>query len=179
MKLLDGVIGTADISADEVYRYTLERSWGTRTARVLWIMLNPSTAGATIDDPTLRRCQHFTRCWGYDRLIIANLFALRSSDPKTLRLHADPVGCDNATHLEMLLQDPASELVVAAWGAHGGLRYRDASLIAVAARCGRDLYALGLTKDGKPKHPLARGRERVPDDAQPVIFRESTPGIVR
>lgn len=168
MTLADGVIGTAEISDDERYRYTLTRSWGTRPLGVLWIMLNPSTASAEDDDPTLRRVQSFTRAWSYDRLVVANLFALRATDPKALHCAA-PIGDDNDARLEALMRDQATDLVIAAWGTHGGLRFRDAAVIAMAGRCDRSLHALELTKNGKPKHPLyAKG------DRKPIVFRGAT-----
>jgi len=39
-----------------------------------WIMLNPSRADATDDDPTVRRCLGFASAWGYGSLLIHNLY---------------------------------------------------------------------------------------------------------
>lgn len=162
LPLLDGVRGDAILSPDRTYRYLLTRDWnqgGTGKGSmnsVLWIMLNPSVGDAADDDRTLRRCQQFSRSWGYDGLAVVNLFALRSSDPSRLRSHPDPVGHDNDMVIASLMA-PACEavkLVVAAWGRHGSTRFRDARVIDLARKCGRDLHALVLNDDGSPKHPL-------------------------
>lgn len=168
MKLLDGVTADATLSDDGFYRYTLARAWGPRPLGVLWIMLNPSTATAEEDDPTLRRCQAFTRAWGYDRLVVANLFALRSKNPVALRRAHDPVGPDNDWTLQQLLAGVDSALVIAAWGTNGGLRWRDAAVISMANRAGRTLHALELSAAGRPKHPLY-----VKGDRTPIIYREA------
>lgn len=65
--------GSAVLSPDGVYRYELRRSWNPRPA-CGWIMLNPSRADATDDDPTVRRCLGFASAWGYGSLLIHNLY---------------------------------------------------------------------------------------------------------
>src|SRR5690554_6900188 len=84
------------------YRYTLTRSdygdapWlSMHEPRLLWIMLNPSTADETADDPTIRRVKAFTRRLGYSGLTVVNLYAMRSTDPRGLWAAADPIGPDN------------------------------------------------------------------------------------
>ena len=81
-----------------VYRYLLTRRWGTVPAMV-WIMLNPSTADAFAEDPTIRRCLIFAHREGCGGLTVVNLFALRSTDPKALTRHPDPVGPANDTFI--------------------------------------------------------------------------------
>lgn len=83
---------SAVISECGSYRYRLERVWEAEKDRVAFIMLNPSTADASKDDPTIRRCIGFAKAWGFGGLIVGNLFALRSTDPKALYGHKDPVG---------------------------------------------------------------------------------------
>src|SRR6266404_7428098 len=66
------------------YRYLLWRTLRQRdvsAGSIVWLMLNPSTADASSDDPTIRRCLGFTRAWGYRRLLVVNLFAWRTGDP--------------------------------------------------------------------------------------------------
>lgn len=127
---------SAFLSECGVYRYELTRTWGDGD-RLLWIMLNPSTADADLDDPTIRRVIGFSRGFGYSGAIVANLFALRSTDPKALRTHPDPVGPANNAMLAQLAR--RSPFAVCAWGAHGGLRGRDREVLAlmqsVGSRC--------------------------------------------
>lgn len=149
----EDMLRTAAISPDGLYRYTLNRIWGRADRLLPWIMLNPSTADAEIDDPTIRRCITFTRDWGFDGITIANLYALRSTDPKRLWVAADPVGPRNDGILRELF---AAALrrglpVIAAWGANAKPE-RVAAVRAMAAP--GQLYHLGLTKDGQPRHPL-------------------------
>lgn len=133
------------------YRYLLTRDWDDTDAaagRVLIIGLNPSAADAERDDPTIRRCIGFARDWGFAGLIVANLFAWRASDPRDLRVAADPVGPRNDLHLRAAARQ--ARLVVAAWGVHGRHRGRDRRVRALLP----ELHCLRLTRDGDPAHPL-------------------------
>jgi hypothetical protein len=129
------------------YRYVLERSWGCGRT-VLVIGLNPSTADAYVDDPTVRRCVRFAKDWGYDRLLIANLFAYRSTNPKVLLEVDDPIGPSTDRILRETIEE--ADCVIAAWGARGGLFKRDRTVLAML----NDVYCIGLTASGKPRHPL-------------------------
>lgn len=149
------MIAGANISPCRKYRYELTRLWcgSAAAARVLtWIMLNPSTATALTDDPTIRKCIGFSKRWGFDGLRVVNLFAYRSTHPEVLRHVADPFG-DNSEWLRSV-RAPA----VAAWGAIDDRLERDWS--AVPAHClldaifGGELVCLGQTKQGHPRHPL-------------------------
>lgn len=166
--LVDGVRGDAVVSPDNVYRYLLTRDWfpgGGRNA-VLWVMLNPSMGDADRDDRTLRRCQDFSRRWGFDGASVVNLFALRSATPTALKTHPDPIGPENNEIIEAILGATSIKLVVAAWGRQGSTRWRDAEVIGMALRAGRELHALTLNDDGTPKHPLY-----VSGDVEPVLYR--------
>lgn len=163
---------TAELSDCGTYRYELQRHWGNGpTAK--WIMLNPSTADADIDDPTIRKCIAFSKQWGCGRLIVVNLFAFRATSPKELKTAQDPVGLANARYIcnAAAIDGP----LILAWGANGGLLDRDMEVKAllnevlaympVGRHAGREgVYCLGLTKHGHPKHPLyiPYSQERVP-----------------
>jgi hypothetical protein len=146
------VQSTATLSPCGLYRYDLTRSWDRARPRALFVMLNPSTADATQDDPTIRRCVGFARAWGCGGIVVCNLFALRSTDPKALYRHADPVGPDNDATL--LDRAAMAKLTVCAWGAHGHLRGRGRTVAKLLAAAKMPMHCLGLTKTGHPLHPL-------------------------
>ena len=139
------------------YRYELER-WlgGTNGTNGLctFVMLNPSTADAFQEDPTVRRCLGFAAEWGYHRVRVVNIFALRSTDPKALKGHPDPIGPENDHFIRKAAHD--SNCVVVAWGTHGALNGRGKAVQEeLCAILHDDVYRLGMaTKDGHPGHPL-------------------------
>jgi hypothetical protein len=139
---------SAVLSPCTTYRYSLTRRWSTGQGAVVFIGLNPSTADATQDDPTIRKCIVFAKRWGYAELRMVNLFAFRSTDPSGLLDHADPVGPDNDAHL--LAAARSAALVVASWGNHGSLLDRSRSVRAMLP----DLHGLRINKSGEPAHPL-------------------------
>lgn len=161
----DGIERSAVFSDCEVYRYTLERVWDPSLPRILFVLLNPSTADAVNDDPTNRRGIGFAKAWGFGSCIFVNLFAFRSPDPKVMKAADDPVGEKNDAHI--LDQASRADRVVAAWGTHGNHQLRDSEVLDLLEGVG--LYHLGLTKDGHPKHPLylSKDTELVPWEKNP------------
>ena len=166
--------GSAVFSLDRVYRYQLRRTWGNSGSHATWIMLNPSTADALEDDPTIRRCTAFTKAWGLDGLIVVNLFALRATDPRELRGHPDPVGPANDRWIAEALH--SSSVVVAAWGAHPLAEKRTDQVTAIVAERAGYASCLGVTKDGYPLHPLARGKSYVPAGTELRYFEPELQG---
>ncbi|HKV84961.1 MAG TPA: DUF1643 domain-containing protein, partial [Ktedonobacterales bacterium] len=114
-----------------VYRYLLWRTWDAALSRLLWVMLNPSTAGETMDDPTIRRCVSFSRRWGFGGIEVVNLFALRAASPKELQRTPDQIGAEN----DRYIAEAASRAtgIVVAWGEHGGYLGRDRTVMALLA----------------------------------------------
>lgn len=145
------------------FRYWLHRNLAsTGRTGLVFVMLNPSTANAVDDDPTVRRCVGFARDWGYREVTIVNLFALRATKPDDLRRHgSQAIGERNDEVLRLVRQHPRTSMVVAAWGNGGTYLKRDAAVMAVIAPA----MALGVTKRGCPKHPLY-----VPSSTRPVAF---------
>lgn len=144
---------TATFSPDRVYRYDLLRWWVDRPeSYALWIMLNPSTADETKNDPTIRKCIAFSQGWGYDGLVVVNIFALRSPHPKVLKTHPDPIGPDNDQAIAEWVRHRQIHRIVCAWGAHGVLRNRGL-LVRERILAGIECHALGFTKSGHPTHP--------------------------
>ena len=145
---------TARISACGKYRYRLTRYWGPEPM-LPFVMLNPSTADADIDDPTIRRCMTFARREGAGGIVVSNLFALRATDPKELKLVNDPAGIGNRDALQEIAGDAKAYNVplVCAWGAHGTI-LSTYSACDELRREGARLVCLGKTKEGFPRHPL-------------------------
>lgn len=141
---------SAVISECGLYRYRLEREWDATTSKVAFLMLNPSTADHAEDDPTIRRCVGFAKAWGFGGLVVGNLFALRSTDPKALYAHPDPVGPDNDQHLTEICQSALR--IICAWGTHGKHLGRDRAVYDKLEFF--DLRALKVTTKGHPGHPL-------------------------
>lgn len=152
----------ADLSDDGVYRYWLGRRWGEGES-LAFIMLNPSIADATEDDPTIRKCVGFARRLGYARIGVWNLFAYRATDPadlkRAMRSRVDVVGPENDDRLRVMLAARLArgDGVVAAWGAQTGIDARVREVLAMPGS--RALCTLGLTAKGVPRHPLMLGYE--------------------
>ena len=134
------------------YRYWLHRDLAAQgDTGLVFVMLNPSTANATEDDPTVRRCMDFGRRWGFRELTVVNLFALRATHPAELRRHgAEAIGERNDEMLRWLRQHPATTCMAAAWGNHGMHLGRDAAVMPII----QPAMALKVTQRGCPYHPL-------------------------
>lgn len=117
------------------YRYSLWRRWDATAPGCLVVMLNPSTADEQTLDPTVRRCIEFAKSWGFGSLHVANIFALRSTDPAWLYEAADPVGPENDGWIRLLHE--RAGLTVAAWGVHGELNGRGGRASSASVRAGR------------------------------------------
>lgn len=139
---------SAHFSRCRRYRYSLWRIWDAQLPTMMFIGLNPSTADALEDDPTIRRCIGFAQDRGYGRLAMANLFAFRATKPLILSRAPYPVGRANNRWLLRLAAE--SDVCVAAWGDSGRHLGRDDEVIALIG----DLRCLGLSRSGAPKHPL-------------------------
>lgn len=148
--------GSARFSPCGKYRYLLTREGLGGLGNAVFIGLNPSTATAEIDDPTIRRCISFARSWGVARLVMLNLFAWRSTDPRGLLKVEDPTGPEN----DQAISDAVAgaKHVVAAWGSHAFLKSilpaRVAAVMRLLHARGVELQCLGTAQDGSPRHPL-------------------------
>jgi len=143
---------TAEFSPCHTYRYTLTRIWHEPARTVLpFVGLNPSVADAEVDDHTIRKCIGFARRRGADGIVMMNLFAFVSKDPKKLFINPDPVGPENDRHLRDIL-GTAPEAVVC-WGEQKGIDPRVKEVLAMI----RNPICLGMTKQGYPRHPSRPG----------------------
>ncbi len=163
----------ATFSPDRKYRYTLVRIWDSKKPLVVFIGCNPSVADEIRNDRTVTRCMKYAMDWGFGGLIMLNIFAWRSTDPKGLLVPEDPVGPEN----DRAIKEACSKagIIVACWGNPGLLMNRGKDVVSllktmVRYRVGQEppkgqwapgnpavlelLHHLGLTKAGQPKHPL-------------------------
>lgn len=171
---------SAIISSCGRYRYRLERDLALTGGVCAFLMLNPSTADATKDDATIRRCRRFAADVGAARLVVGNLFAYRATDPADLyAAHltsaaagrspatalADIVGPDNDQHLAAIIAE--ADTLIGAWGAASKcfnlVRARVPRVLDLVAAAGKALHCLRVTKNGQPEHPV-----RLPAALRPV-----------
>lgn len=162
---------SALLSPDRRYRYYLHRVWDSYEARMVWIMLNPSTADEHANDATIRVCMGRASLMGYGGIAVVNLFALRSTDPQGLYdLFANPVSDPAAPNyndevIRQVVTANPQDLVVCAWGKHGAHLERGRIIRDKLHEWGVVPKALRFNKDGTPAHPL-----RIPYDVQPVNY---------
>ena len=159
---------TAVCSGCEQYRYSLTRVWDSAAPRVMFVMLNPSTATEVQNDPTVERCERRARVLGFGGFRVTNIFAFRATDPRDMRAATDPIGPDNDATLAA--GAAWADRIIAAWGVHGAHRGRGPAVAETLARTGRPLFHLGLSKAGHPKHPLY-----LPYSQQPVAWDAASP----
>ncbi len=149
---------SAILSPCQRYRYELWRRWSDAPACV-FIGLNPSTADASRDDPTIRKCVGFAQRWGYGALCMLNLFAFRATVPGDMLAAVDPIGPENNATLARVAG--MAPLVIAAWGNHGRHLDRDRRVMDMFP----SLHCLRVNQNGSPVHPLYQ-----PGDATPLRY---------
>lgn len=164
------------------YRYTLWRDWskqlrqpgmfftedphldyhlGTKDTFALWVLLNPSTADATKDDPTIRRVIDFSKRWGFGACCVVNIFAFRATDPAEMKQQKEPVGKDNDLTILNLAKEAG--MIIAGWGNHGTHQKRSAYVSQFLVP--QQMKCLGTTDTNQPFHPLY-----IPADKQPINY---------
>lgn len=139
----------------ERYRYALTRVWDETRGRVHFCMLNPSTATEYQNDPTVERCERRARALGFGAFRVTNIFAWRDTDPRRMRAAIDPIGPAN----DAAIQAAAAwaNQTICAWGTHGEHLNRGTAVTRFLVQSGEQLFHLGLSKMGHPKHPLYIG----------------------
>lgn len=143
---------TAVYSDCETYRYSLTRIWDPEGAKVMFVMLNPSTATEVQNDPTIERCERRARALGFGGFRATNIFAIRATDPRVMRAATDPEGPENEAAI--LSGATWADQIICAWGTHGAHREQGPRIEAALRATARPLFHLGLSKHGHPKHPL-------------------------
>ena len=147
----------AEFSPCGLYRFKLWRTWDAEQMGLAFIMLNPSTAGVEINDPTVERCEQRARHNGYGGLIVVNLMAYRATDLSELysldvAKRQGPEQPENAAAIEWAL---ASDVrVICGWGTHGPRLANTTLVVDMAKGLDTPLYSLHTNADGSPAHPL-------------------------
>ena len=149
---IEDCVSEAVYSPCETYRYSLTRTWDESGRKLLFVMLNPSTADELRNDPTVERCERRARSLGFGAFRVTNIFAFRATSPNDLKKAKDPEGADNDEILEFMIS--WSDQIIAAWGVHGHHQRQDEKIKALLFGRASNLAHLGLTKDGHPRHPL-------------------------
>lgn len=168
----------ATFSPCRTWRYDLWRRWSDGPI-ILWLMLNPSTADETENDPTVERCERRSIAIGAGGYRVCNIFALRSTDPKALYEAADPVGPDNDRTI--LTRANEADRVICGWGNHGRYRGRGRQILTTLMENGIDPHCLRLTGAGEPGHPLYIGYDVHPKPIRPASYHDNQnryPGII-
>lgn len=156
------VTRSASFSRCGLYRYSLTRRWETGVGRCVFVGLNPSTANASLDDPTIRRCMGFTQAWGFNELVMVNLFAYKTPHPALLKKANDPEGPNNRRAVQRTCR--SAQCIVAAWGVHGTFMNQAERFSTIFSN--QLIHCFGITKTGQPLHPLYQRA-----DAQLVLLK--------
>lgn len=146
------MISSAVVSDCGRYRYALTRRWASGPM-ALFIMLNPSTADAEVDDPTIRRCIGFAKREGCGALRVENLFAWRATKPDEMFAQADNVIGATDTAIREAAR-AADGPIIAAWGGDRRAEGRARVVTELLDKLGVEVLCLGATKAGAPRHPL-------------------------
>lgn len=156
-----------NFSSCKTWRYTLRHTWAQSSNEpelaCVWIGLNPSTANERQLDSTLRRVRDFSKEWGFNTFYMLNLFAFSATKPRDLRKAAHPIGRNNNHWLRKITKK--GKMVICAWGNHGLFRRRQHEVLEFLN--GTELYHLGMTIKGAPRHPLYVKKGSIP---KPLVF---------
>lgn len=155
------MIEHAIFSQDKLHRFTLWRRWQTGDRVVNFICLNPSTADDRVDDPTVAKCVKYSKWWGYDALIVTNVFSYRSTDPSVLKTLEQPTMEDNDAWIKWAARQ--ASLIICAWSQHAKLHDRGAQVHEMLREQHFELHY--LKKSGQPHHPLY-----LKDDLKPTLW---------
>ncbi|MFT4795519.1 MAG: hypothetical protein ACJAVR_001094 [Paracoccaceae bacterium] len=162
LKLAEGVSGSAMFSPCGRYRPLLTRDLAGGDGAILWIGMNPSTAAADVDDPTVRRETDFSRRWGFQRFVKANVMDFRATQPKDLLAEGVIPRSDDNLRIIRAEAAKAARIMLAFGALHPRLAHFGTEVVAALRGDGHDLLCLGLTKAGSPRHPLYLRKDSAP-----------------
>ncbi|WP_292042798.1 MULTISPECIES: DUF1643 domain-containing protein [unclassified Brevundimonas] len=156
LALMAGVNGDAVFSDDSRHRPLMRRWLGDTfpDRYLMFIGMNPSTADATVNDPTCAREWTFTQREGFDAMVKANVGDYRATHPKML-LEPDVVVSSPANLPTIREQAKGAARVILCHGKlNKALVPAGQALVQALTEDGIDLWCFGTNADGSPKHPL-------------------------
>lgn len=144
----------ARFSLDGKHRLLLWRIWDRAKGLVCYVGLNPSTAGATEDDNTIRRLKHFTETHGYGGFYIVNLFSEVATDFKDLKSSLSPNDIRDNFYIWKFARK--ANLVCLMYGNQGTFKKRSTEVLTLLSNLAvvGKLFAFYITKKLNPGHPL-------------------------
>jgi len=148
------VITGAVFDDTKKYRYRLWRRWNSSLPSVCMILLNPTSLGIEAKDPALDRCAALAKKWGFGAIEVVNLFAFRAVRQSDLWHVDDPVGPHNDQHIKRAVGH--CKTCVVAWG-NLPIGRLDRAKSVLSSLADKDVYCLGVTRLGQPRHPLFIG----------------------
>lgn len=158
LRLRAGMTGSAKFDGPgDIYRLWLRRDWGETWSGkpfVLFIGMNPSTAEADVDDPTIRAELDFTDRLGLSSYVKCNIGAYRATYPGDLAIAG--VDLCPGSNISAICGFATSALrVVAAWGKlPRPLQPPGERILFELRKLEIPIWCLGKNNDGSPKHPL-------------------------
>jgi len=162
LALPDGVTGGATFSDCGRYRQSLSRDWagpGQPARSIMFLGMNPSTAGAEVSDPTCHREVGFAKRWGFNRYLKGNMLDWRATSPKDIPHQLD-LACSAANIPAIVAMADEAEIVVMAYGKlHKRYQPVINAIFDAVIASGKPLHCLGVNKDGSAKHPLYLRRD--------------------
>ena len=148
------------------YRYWLTRVWDDQLPRMMWILLNPSIADNSTDDPTVKKCMGFAKGLGYGSIEIVNLYAYIATDPKELidiinnnkKIEGfkeltgkkAAIGPYNDQHIKTAAQ--RADVIILGWG-NNASRSKPCKDV-IERLSDNELKCIEINKSRQPKHPL-------------------------
>lgn len=150
----------ATFSPCRTWRYRLWRVWDNSLPPLAMGMLNPSDANEEVLDATVKRQVRRAVLRRFGSLIVFNAYAVVEKYPPKMKARLaegfDIVGPENDLHTRAIISEVGNRAgtVAVGWGADGDIAGRGKAITAMARALGVQLFCVGTTRDGQPRHPL-------------------------